>query len=94
MPPWEKKFWQAGEQAGQCITCLLAPVAPLALLSAGHQEIIDLLGVSTATVLARDVPLPLVVQELTPGTQVGQHLFQLLGVPGLGPVGFHVGAAA
>ncbi len=48
---------QQRAQCGQRIARLLAPVASLSFLSTGDQEIIELLGVSTANVLGRDVPV-------------------------------------
>jgi len=66
-------------------------VASLPLLPPHHQQIVELLCVPTPDVLTRGVPLPVVGQELPPGAQVGKQLLQLLGVPGLGPVGLQIG---
>jgi len=84
---------QQRAQRGQCIACLLAPVAPLSLLPAGYQQIIELLRVPTAHVLARRVALPIVGQERAPGAQIGPQLLQRLRISGLGPTGLHKSAS-
>ncbi len=66
-------------------------MTPRSLLPAGHQEIVELLRVTAADVLARGVQLPVVGQERLSGTQVGEQFFQLLLVPGLGPVRLQIG---
>ena len=44
---------------------------PLSLLTAGNQQIVDLLRVSTADILACRVALPIVGEKLPPGAQEG-----------------------
>src|SRR6266540_6156405 len=68
-------------------TCLLAPLHPVSLLPAGHDQVVRLLHVPAADILSVDAPLPIVWNPSLARREIGDQGLQHLHVAGLWAIG-------